>query len=306
LQALGETATAEDLPWLERRLAESPAEAIVAVVRLRGDAGRKKLLEMMQAGENSGGAVEAAGVIFRGTNDTDAMAALVKVANTNHGRLWSVCEAMHQIGGPAALDKHRRMVRRLDPTEAAHFLQLAQPVDFAAMGARAVELGLLTNDERRDALEALKAEDGEEETSDGILRLLHAAGRVLHVGAEAAEMPCRHDRLLREFADCSQRKFQPTALSEIQDRLNPDEEPGDYLVRLASGPYLYQARIRNHGDWYDLERIRLLVNRVLSDTGAQERFVSLRAHGEVVTYVFGDPQKIAAAAPEFFLELSEE
>jgi hypothetical protein len=59
------------------------------------------------------------------------------------------------------------------------------------------------------------------------------------------------------------------------------------------------------GDYYDTERTTAAINRALQDAGLSERFLAIDTGDQTACFVFGQPDRIAAAAVEFQWPLEE-
>jgi hypothetical protein len=166
--------------------------------------------------------------------------------------------------------------------------------------------GVISDAALQRAQTALQAPPDDEEASPpGLFECLLAGGCGLMFDAETGELPCRHDRLLQDFAAASDGVFRPEAVHQEWLQEDEDDFEGEYLLRFVHHERLYTGRFRNYGDWYDVERMLEIVNRALGDAGLAQRFVAIDTGGQTAAFVFADPAKLGPLAQQFHLPLSD-
>jgi len=312
LQTLAKTSGPDDLAWLtetfhrERGMYAQPL--LAAGVRLEGDAGRRRLLGLLNDPKRRYIAVQVAGEVFSGSGDTDIVSALASLADECSGReLYSLCQSLLAIGGDEAKRHLAQHVGRLDDTERAHIQgELDRPA-LDQTKAAVAKSGLLDAAELAAAVERLnKASQRDPTRVPGLLDLLAAANRAIMFDAETGMLPCRHDRLVQDFARYSQGLFQPTAVTEQWHQRDEEDYEADYTLRFIHDGRLYMGRLRNFGDWYDVERTVFMVNAALVDSNRSERFVALATGDQTASFVFADPSVLAPLAQQFHMPLSDD
>jgi len=287
--------------------------ALVSLARRDPRAGRELALEQLASPELKPAAVEALGVVGRGSGDEDLVRALV--AATTHpgdpeGVSGMVARALLTIGGESALRWVAGMAGRLPPGEqtavrwAEHGLSKQKGLE------RVTALKVL--DQRSADLARRRfgrsSRDGDGGDAEGPLpgqgfaeEVFEAAGLLTSFDAETGELPVRHDRLVRDFAAHSGGAFKPEAAFEKWDQQFSDDDGAPYTVQFIHAGRLYRFQAANLGDWYDVTAVVGAVNRALADTGETRRFVALEGDGQAAAFAFVDPERYAAAARELFL-----
>jgi hypothetical protein len=172
---------------------------------------------------------------------------------------------------------------------------------------RIVGAGLLDEPAYRQALEKLEVKaDGDQDGDGSLLGVLWEANVFLAFDAETGMLPCRHDRLLRDFAKSSRGVFVPEAVCQRWHQRSAEDFEADYTLQFIYDSRLYRVRLRNQGDWYDVERLVRAVNRALQDAGHAERFHALAVGGQVAQFVFATPEAIKKLASELYLPVDED
>ncbi len=311
LVALAETADESELDWLRATFDKEHGyyaePLLVALVRLEGDVGRARLLALLQDPENRSIAVQAAGKIYEGSGDEQIVRKLAQISEgIEEGEVHRICNALRAIDGELARKELATLVDGLDPTSRASLFRfLAQyGINVEQTTSRVVTAGLIDEATAELALQKLKARD-EHEKGDvpGLLDVLSAANLVVWFDAETGMLPCRHDELVAEFSTQSRGVFMPTAISEQFHQRNEDDFDAEYTLRFVYEGKLYSGRLRNFGDWYDVERTVSMINRALADAQRKQRFVALATDGQTASFVFADPELFSPLADEFHLPL---
>jgi hypothetical protein len=148
--------------------------------------------------------------------------------------------------------------------------------------------------------------DRSKEPQSLFLGLLADANRLLAFDVETGTLPCRHDQLLLSFAGISNGLFQPSDVSEAWHQQHEDDFEADYTLRFVVDGRYYEGRLRNHGDWYDVERLVAIANRALADSRHGERFLPLYSGGQVAFFTFGVPERFEQLATAIALPLEND
>ncbi|MBC7936806.1 MAG: hypothetical protein H7Y86_15775 [Rhizobacter sp.] len=108
---------------------------------------------------------------------------------------------------------------------------------------------------------------------------------------ETGFVPVDYDKLLLEFAARSKGilKDLKVWMDATGDR---NGETFSYTITALCNNKVFVARPRDMGDWYDIMTIDALLNKLLADLGARERFVSIETGDQMSQYIFGDPEKV--------------
>ena len=147
-------------------------------------------------------------------------------------------------------------------------------------------------------------EPGSDREKPGLREVFDAAGLLVSFDAETGMLPCRHDQLLQEFAAATASKFRPEAVTEQWLQKNDRHDDAPYMLRFVHGGRAFEAKMRNRGDWYDVERVVQVLNVALAAAGIAERFTPLMPDGQIAEFVFADPSKLQAIAKKLQLPLS--
>ncbi len=314
ISALSETSDHGELEWLkttfEQEQGDYAAPLLVALVRLEGNEGKSQLLELLDDPERRSTAVQAAGEVFAGSGDEEIAGKLAQLAQLTLGydesEVMRICAALQGIGGEPGRKELVKIVEHLSPAYRASFLRgLAEDgLTLEDIKMRIVSAGLIDGPAAEVALQQLQSRAEEEEMgAPGLLDVLNAAGIAFEFDAETDMLPCRHDNLVAEFAAHSRGVFTPRAVSEQFHQRDEEDFDAEYTLRFVYGGKLYAGRLRNFGDWYDVERTVSMINRALADAQRKERFVALATDGQVASFVFADPERLAPLAEEFHVPL---
>ena len=214
---------------------------------------------------------------------------------------------MLRIGGDEARSAATGLVDRLEPDARTTILWKANGWNVVSVMDQVVGAGLLDESAYRRALEDLEVDDNDDEEADGsLLAVMWEANVFLAFDAETGMLPCRHDQLLRDFANSSRGIFTPEAVSQQWHQQNPEDFKADYTLQFVLDGRLYRVRIRNQGDWYDVERLVLAINRALKDAGHAERFYAMAVGGQVAQFVFATPEAAQTLSTKLYLPIDED
>ena len=304
-QVLGETSDASDVEWLKTVVTRERGyylhPLLLALVKLEGgDRGRDRVIALLSDPQNWSDGIVVAGEVYAATADQAIVKALSTLADAKQDReLVQVCEALVSIGGDQARQQVEKVLPRFaEPTRLQFQSKLSGP-PLAELVKRAVDLGIIDGDTTQRALTKVSADQ-----QPNFITVLTECGALLAFDAETGQLPCRHDQLLEEFAAHSRGQFRPEAATEEWLRQHDEVYEAEYVLRFVSQDRAYQVTLRNFGDWYDVERIVLAVNRALSDAGNSARFNLISADDQVATLIFADPAKLKPLAASAGLHLS--
>ncbi|AVP96349.1 hypothetical protein C7S18_03710 [Ahniella affigens] len=143
------------------------------------------------------------------------------------------------------------------------------------------------------------------DTTDAVTAddLLVAAGHAIWFDVETGTFPNEHDSLLRSLA----RLITPTLDACVFEEVPPglDDESGPYVLNAYWAGKQYSGYAENLGDWYDLDAVLDLINRVVVDSGSTQRFVVL-ATGDQTAIVLAAPiDTIQRASQAGLIELAD-
>jgi hypothetical protein len=123
---------------------------------------------------------------------------------------------------------------------------------------------------------------------------------------ESDELPCRHDRLILEFATGSAGRFKPECPVQTWHRKRENDFDAPYTVRFLYKGRLYRFGAENRGDWYDVEAVLRALNFALETAGQKERFIAEESDGQVASFVFAVPAAFLPIAEKYGSPLSQD
>ena len=311
VEALADSSGPDDLDWLRAAAGRERgyyARGLLArLVTLEGDAGYDRLEAMLADPARRNDAIDVAGAAFAGSGDQRIVSMLVTAtAGADAETVLRTSNVLLEIGGVEARTQAAALVSRMGPTQAEHFqgrLLTSSLEELAGAIAGAGVISAAAQERAQVELQAAPDHAGAE--PPGLFEFLLSSGCALMFDAETGELPCRHDRLLQDFAAASDGMFQPEAVHQEWLQQDEDDFEGEYLLRFVHQDRMYTGRLRNYGDWYDVERTLEIVNRALSDAGVAQRFVALDTGDQTAAFVCADPAKLGPLAQKFHLPLSD-
>jgi hypothetical protein len=155
-------------------------------------------------------------------------------------------------------DQRKTVQQRIDQLQTAGFADAAA-VDFSAL-----------DDDRFESI-------------------LTAAGRAYWFDVETDNYPNQHDHLMRKLA----RLVRPALDGAVFEEQAPPLKEGDSSNADIYELFVYADGLRWHisaedlGDWYDLDKVLILLNRVLIDRGSAQRLRVLQTQDQTATVVGG-------------------
>jgi hypothetical protein len=310
LRTLAETSETEDMPWLEQTIARErgmyATSLAAALVKLDVTGGKRRLLQMFDDPKMFDTAIEIAGDVFADKQDDGVIRALSNATKkAKPTDLPLICEALLKVGGESAKARVLDLMLSLDLREQARLKRKLTPLPATTMERRVIEAGVLdAKSFEPQPQQARKHADEARPQSDSLLSVLKSGGICVEFDAETGVLPCRHDRLVSRFARHSRGLFNPTSISEEWNQKNLEDENADYTLRFVYDGRLYQGRLRNLGDWYDVERVVSMINGALGDSKHKAQFIAVAEAGQIAEFVFADRAKFEPLANQFHLPLS--
>ncbi|NLX99237.1 MAG: hypothetical protein GXY83_24125 [Rhodopirellula sp.] len=312
-EALIERSTAPDIPWLNSLLAGDVSDytkcrVMLALDRVDGGQGGR-LLAALDDPKLRSYAASALGEMAKDTQDGTVVQRL-KDATADEDRpavLAAVAGALLDVGGDKARMAAMGFTERLEPGARMSIMWRANGWNAVSAMDQVVGAGLLDESAYRKALKDLEVEAKDDRNGDAsLLGVLWEADVFLAFDAENGMLPCRHDQLLRDFANSSRGVFTPEAVCQQWHQRGPEDFEADYTLQFIYHGRLYRVQLRNQGDWYDVERLVMAVNRALQDAGHSERFHALAGGGQVAEFVFATPKAVQKLASELYLPVDED
>lgn len=154
------------------------------------------------------------------------------------------------------------------------------------------------NEERR-----LISEVKDEPLGARFFACLERANILLVEDMEAGIVPVPYPDLLQQLFLLNNRfKELPKAVqvkpefSEIEAGLKPE-----YLVYVFCNQQAYLFTPRDEEDWFDIEYVLSLMNKIAADAGQVERYQVIEGDGQMVSIVFADPIKISELLKKYKL-----
>lgn len=141
---------------------------------------------------------------------------------------------------------------------------------------------------------------------DSFIGALATEGIVVMFDAETGTVPCDHDRLILQFAECSRGQFSPQWPVQFWHQKSDDDFDGPYTVQFVYQDRLFRTGVENYGDWYDVEAVLKLINFALETAAQPQRFITLDSNGQVALFVFAEPAAFLPIAKRYGLPLSDD
>jgi hypothetical protein len=311
IEVLAETSGPEDLEWLRRAAAQEHGyygqPLLARLITLEGDAGRERLETLLTDRARRSDMVQVAGRVYAGTGDSRIVAAIAAAAaGADPETTLTIATVLLDIGGDEARSQAAALVPRLEPTQGEHIQRRLNSPAIEELDAAVAGSGVMSP----AALQRARAEfrsrpGGDSGWPPGLFEYMTAGGCAMIIDAETGELPCRHDRLLQEFAAASDGSLRPEAVHQEWHQENEEDFEAEYTLRFVHQSALYSGRLRNYGDWYDVERTVEIINRALSDAGLAQRFVGIGTGDQTAAFVFADPARLGPLAEQFHLPLSD-
>lgn len=309
MSIIADYADLELVDWLKSRLPDTEpirrGKIYKALTRLEADGWKPMVLEALHPNETVVDASQALADKFRGTEDAQIVDALTsRLSGKESEQITSaICSALITVGGERARLTVEKHLDQVDPWTRMDLIWQLRGMTLERVEPIIIETGVLTDAEVELAF--AKA-DRSKEPQSLFLGLLADANRLLAFDVETGTLPCRHDQLLLSFAGISNGLFQPSDVSEAWHQQYEDDFEADYTLRFVVDGRYYEGRLRNHGDWYDVERLVAIANRALADSRHGERFLPLYSGGQVAFFTFGVPERFEQLATAIALPLEND
>jgi hypothetical protein len=144
--------------------------------------------------------------------------------------------------------------------------------------------------------------ESEEEPGNNIHAILEASNQYLWFDTETGFVPVDYDKLIMDFAKKSNGK-----LKDILVTMETSGDPGTegdlhYKISLYFNNKIYVIEPEDIGDWYDVGMVEALLNKVLEDSGAKERYVFIETGDQTAQYLFGEEDKVKAVVKKYHLD----
>jgi hypothetical protein len=144
----------------------------------------------------------------------------------------------------------------------------------------------------------------QDENPRAIVYALGGANLTTYFDTETGFIPCRHDRLIEDFAAGSAGGFVPECVLQLWPRQNEDDFDSPYIVLFLHAGRVYRFGVENHGDYYDVEGVVNALNFALEQTGRPERYIALHTGDQAASFVFADPARFVPIAQKYALPLA--
>ena len=149
----------------------------------------------------------------------------------------------------------------------------------------------LTDKPLDDAFINRVKEENEGSYPVGAIELLTNLGIYMFFDAETGSLPADYDNLITDFSKHSNGK-----LKDILVWMDADRDPGSekirYRITVIFNNKAYIAQPEDIGDWYDVEVVTKLINKILADSGALEKFVFIETGDQNVAFLFAEESKV--------------
>jgi hypothetical protein len=141
--------------------------------------------------------------------------------------------------------------------------------------------------------------------SDSAENILVAAGLAHWFDVETDRYPNEHDSLMRSLALLVAPDLQDAVFEERPPGLHADESHPYEITAYANGKR-YRTLAGNYGDWYDVDAVLRLLNKVMEDAKAPSRFTPLDTTDQTLIVVAASPATMANAVKAGLLHVGED
>lgn len=129
--------------------------------------------------------------------------------------------------------------------------------------------------------------------------MLTEAGHAYWFDVETGTFPNQHDSLLRSLADLIQPTLAGVVFEEVAPEYDEDADANDvdgvYLLRAYVDGQLLETQAEDLGDWYDVDAVLRLLDAVLLERKAAERFLLLETTDQTAVIVAAEGAVLEAA-----------
>ncbi|MCI5057137.1 MAG: hypothetical protein MRY83_13575, partial [Flavobacteriales bacterium] len=128
--------------------------------------------------------------------------------------------------------------------------------------------------------------------------VLEASDVFLWFDAETGFIPCEYDALIKDFESISQGKLK---LNVWMDAQMSSDDYTTYKIYVAANDKIYIMEPEDIGDWYDVEMVFGLMNKIAAEAGISEEYVFIDTGDQTVMAMFGNKSKVEAFANKYQL-----
>jgi hypothetical protein len=140
--------------------------------------------------------------------------------------------------------------------------------------------------------------------SDSAENILVAAGLAHWFDVETGTYPNEHDSLMRSLALLVAPDLQDTVFEETAPGIDDESHPYE-LTAYANGKR-YRTQAQNYSDWYDVEAVLRLLNKVMADRNATVRFMPLDTTDQTLIVVAASPATLEKATQAGLLKAGQD
>jgi hypothetical protein len=156
-----------------------------------------------------------------------------------------------------------------------------------------------------DAMGLLPNEPGEYSRLDEALTVsdyISELGNIYWFDAETETFPNEHHYLMADIAELSD--MQGATFFETPPP-EAERETASYQLSARFNGREYRQIAENYGDWYDIEAVLMLLNRIAVDNALNSRFVTLLTDDQTAIVWVVDNNQLARLQQEGLINLSE-
>jgi len=133
-----------------------------------------------------------------------------------------------------------------------------------------------------------------------VIGILEAMGLYYSFDAEVGMIPVTYDTLLSDFIAKS-KGILNSIIFWVDTKEKGSSGNIEYTITVVSNNKVFIAKPIDYGDWYDIMLINALLEKILSDMGSDQRFISVEIQDQTVQYLFGQPARINTLIKKFNL-----
>jgi len=161
------------------------------------------------------------------------------------------------------------------------------------------DLGAVASPYPKNEIDSIKKNSKYSDNASLRYEFLEYSGNYTIFDAETGYVPVDYDTLIIEIA-----KLSNGVLSNIEvymDTQMDEDYNVNYILHVFANNRVYISSPEDIGDWYDVNHVVGLLNKILEDKGIKERYVQLVSGDQMAQILFGIPSGIEALSHKYKL-----
>ncbi|WP_271770012.1 hypothetical protein [Aquimarina algiphila] len=291
---------------LEKGISEE--QAFGTLIQLEGEKHKPLFYTYLKDPEKFSIVLQNAVLMYEATKDEDIVMDIISHFEAKEDfkkfEIDEIARILYEIGGSSYLDvldktmKNKNLAQRI---KKAHFLTTVTMQD---MAEDLYKMGIVDHAfEKKTFDKAKKYAESEDYMEDPgyTYSFLMNSGIFLWFDTETGFIPVDYDVLITNFFKNARGKFKDAMVWMDVSEKPFVNDALDYKITLIANDKIYIATPEDIGDWYDMEVVLQLLNKVLDDAGNKERFVFIDTGDQTAQFMFGPEKKVKQFAEKYNL-----